>query len=98
MELHSNGGNTTHVYSAGDSVDDVIEKRIQEIVTVLAHQNGGKSNVYEIITSIVDRALIKVAMERSRHIKSAAADFLGINRNTLHNKIVKLGMDTQDFI
>jgi len=98
MKLHSNGGSATRFSGASDNVDDVIEKRIQEIVTVLAHQNGGKSNVYDIITSIVDRALIKVAMEQSHHVKSAAADFLGINRNTLHNKIVKLGMDTQDFL
>ena len=39
-----------------------------------------------------DRILIKIALQRSNNIKSAAAEFLGINRNTLHKKVEKLGI------
>jgi len=31
-------------------------------------------------------------LSRSNQIKSTAASFLGINRNTLHNKMEKLGI------
>jgi len=43
--------------------------------------------VYDEVLSMVEKALIKIAMRRSNNIKTAAADFLGINRNTLHSKI-----------
>jgi DNA-binding NtrC family response regulator len=39
---------------------------------------------------MIERSLIKIAMRRSNNIKTSAADFLGININTLHNKINKL--------
>jgi DNA-binding protein Fis len=41
----------------------------------------------------VDRSLFKIALHRSGQIKSAAATYLGINRNTFQKKMIKLGMN-----
>jgi len=85
IEEHKNG-------SSISIVEKVLEKRIDDIVTLLSSESYGKSRLYEEIQSIFDRILIKIALQRSSNIKSAAAAFLGINRNTLHKKVEKLGI------
>jgi DNA-binding protein Fis len=71
-------------------IEEVFEKRLDEVVTVLGCGGNGREGVYDEILSMVEKALIKIAMRRSNNVKTAAADFLGINRNTLHGKIKKL--------
>ncbi|MBN1827559.1 MAG: hypothetical protein JW884_00210 [Deltaproteobacteria bacterium] len=73
-------------------VEEFIEKKMEEVVTLL-QSNSGRSMLYDEILTIVDKALIKIALSRSNHVKTAAAAFLGINRNTLHKKMSKLGLD-----
>ncbi len=73
-------------------IEEVFEKRIEEVVTILGAGRNGRDGVYEAVLEIVEKALIKIAMRNSNNIKSSAADFLGINRNTLHNKIKKLNL------
>ena len=73
-------------------VENVLEKRLEDIVTILNSEGINKSRLYEDILSMVEGILIKIAMRRSNNVKSAAASFLGINRNTLHNKMEKLGI------
>lgn len=71
-------------------VESVIEKKLDEIVTILDSGKGENGNLYDEVLSMIERSLIKIAMRRSNNVKTSAADFLGINRNTLHNKINKL--------
>ena len=81
--------------SSFSSIENVLEKRLANIVTILSSENPGKSRLYEEILSMVERILIRNALRRSNNIKSAAATFLGINRNTLHKKIEKLGINIE---
>ncbi len=76
------------------AVEDVIEKRLEEIVTILSSKHQEKSALYEEILSMVERVLIRIALQRSRNVKKSAALFLGINRNTLHSKMNKLGIES----
>ncbi|OPX41477.1 MAG: hypothetical protein B1H13_01950 [Desulfobacteraceae bacterium 4484_190.3] len=78
--------------SSFSAIENILEKRFVDIVTVLSSQNPGKSKLYEEILSMVERILITIALRRSNNIKSTAATFLGISRNTLHNKMEKLGI------
>jgi Fis family transcriptional regulator len=71
-------------------IEEILEKRIDKVVTILGCGGNGRAGVYDEVLSMVEKALIKIAMRRSNNIKTAAADFLGINRNTLHSKIKKL--------
>ena len=53
-------------------------------------RSNGK--LYDDVLSVVERTLLKSALEKTRHIQSKTARFLGINRNTLRRKIKELGI------
>ncbi len=74
-------------------VEDIMAEKLEHITTVLCQDNGKKSQLYEEVLTIVERTLFKIALKRNNHIKSRAADYLGINRNTFQNKMVKLGIE-----
>ncbi|MEW6334118.1 MAG: helix-turn-helix domain-containing protein [Thermodesulfobacteriota bacterium] len=76
--------------------EEVLEKKLEDIATMLSATETGKSRLYEDIHSIVERSLFRIALRRSNHVKSAAASYLGINRNTFKAKMVKLGMDNNE--
>ena len=76
-------------------VEDTMGEELEDIVTLLCSTGREKSRLYEDVISMVERGLIKIALKRSNNVKITAADFLGINRNTLHKKIDKLGIDCQ---
>lgn len=71
-------------------VEDIVEDKLEEIVTLLGSGEAGKSQLYDEVLSMIERVLIRIALRRSNNVKITAADFLGISRNTLHNKMVKL--------
>ncbi len=74
-------------------LEDIIGEELEYIVTLLCSTGTEKSRLYEDILSMVERGMIKIALKRSSNVKITTADFLGINRNTLHKKIDKLGID-----
>jgi len=74
------------------SVDDIIEKKLEDIATILCTAVEGKSKLHEEVVSMVERSLFRIALKRSNNVKSAAATYLGINRNSFQNKMVKLGI------
>jgi DNA-binding protein Fis len=72
--------------------EEILEKQLDDIVTILCKAEKGKSRIYEEIVAMVERSLVRIALRRSQHVKSAAASYLGINRNTLQKKMVGLGI------
>ena len=80
------------IEAADSSIKDIIEQKLEDITTVLCTSVKGKSRLYEEVMSIVERSLFRIALNRSNNVKSAAATYLGINRNTFQNKMVKLGI------
>ncbi len=71
----------------------VLEKQLDDITTILCKGEKGKSRLYEEIMAMVERSLVRIALRRSQNVKSTAAAYLGINRNTLQKKMVGLGID-----
>ena len=53
--------------------------------------------LYRRLLSIVERRIIENALCRTEGNKLKAARILGINRNTLHAKVVKLKIDVRPF-
>jgi DNA-binding NtrC family response regulator len=83
----------TPISVAEGVLEGVLEKKIEDIATFLSTTDAGKSRLYDEIFAIVERSLFRIALKRSNHVKSAAAAYLGINRNTFQNKMVKLGIE-----
>ena len=49
--------------------------------------------LYPMVLSAMEKPLLEFAMQRTRHNKCAAAQLLGINRNTLHKKLRMYNLD-----
>ncbi|HPC73117.1 MAG TPA: helix-turn-helix domain-containing protein [Syntrophales bacterium] len=73
-------------------IEEVFEKKLEELVLVLRSGDDKKSRLYEDILNIVERGLIHIALRHSNQVKTAAATFLGINRNTFQKKMTQLGV------
>jgi DNA-binding protein Fis len=73
-------------------IDEIFEKKIEELIIVLSAGQGAKSQVYDEVLALVERGLIRIALKRNKNVKSAAAAFLGINRNTFQKKMTTLGI------
>ena len=80
-------------------VEETIEKRLRDITTLLCSVGEGKkrkSRLHEEILNMVERCLFQIALERNGNVKSAAANYLGINRNTFQKKMAKLGIHCEN--
>jgi len=71
--------------------EEILEKKLEDIATILCKTETDKSRIYEEVMAMVERSLVRIALRRSHHVKSAAA-YLGINRNTFQKKMVNLGI------
>jgi DNA-binding protein Fis len=73
--------------------EEVLEKKLEDITTILCKVGTDKNRIYEEVMAMVERSLVRIALRRSHHVKSAAAAYLGINRNTFQKKMAGLGID-----
>ena len=56
-----------------------------------------RNELYKQIVGRVEKAFIEMVLERTEGNHLKASRILGINRNTLHSKIDKLGIKLNDF-
>lgn len=77
------------------AVEEILEKKLDDLATVLSASDNGKSKLHEEVMAMVEKGLFKIALRRSDYVKSAAAAYLGINRNTFTDKMAKLGIDCE---
>jgi DNA-binding protein Fis len=73
--------------------EEILERKLDDIATILCKAETDKSRIYEEVMAMVERSLVRIALRRSNYVKSAAAAYLGINRNTFQKKMVSLGID-----
>jgi DNA-binding protein Fis len=73
--------------------EESLEKKLEDIATILSKSETDRSRLYDEVLAMVERGLVRIALRRSNHVKSAAAAYLGINRNTFQKKMVNLGID-----
>ena len=45
--------------------------------------------MYDMLVRLVEKPLLEVVMQHAEHNQSRAADWLGLNRNTLRKKLVE---------
>jgi DNA-binding protein Fis len=75
--------------------EEILEKQLDDIATILCRAGSDKNRIYEEVMAMVERSLVRIALRRSHNVKSAAAAYLGINRNTFQKKMVNLGIDSE---
>ena len=47
------------------------------------------AGMYDMMVRVVERPLLEVVMHHAEHNQSRAAEWLGLNRNTLRKKLVE---------
>jgi Fis family transcriptional regulator, factor for inversion stimulation protein len=75
--------------------EKILEKNLEDITIMLQAPDNSKSRIYNEVVDMVEKALLRISLRRTNQVKSAAAVYLGVNRNTLHQKIVKFGIDDE---
>jgi len=73
--------------------EEILGSKLDDITTILCKSETDKSRIYLEVMAMVERSLFRIALRRSNNVKSAAAAYLGINRNTFQKKMVSLGID-----
>jgi DNA-binding protein Fis len=73
-------------------LDEILEQKLAEVLNKIDPyvETKAKMGVFDDIIRLVGRILIKSALEKVDHVQVAAAQLLGINRNTLRKKIKEL--------
>ncbi|MDA0589866.1 MAG: hypothetical protein O2820_06385 [Planctomycetota bacterium] len=71
-------------FNGDDLADRMIDRLVQR---ELASDHSG--HVFHRVISSVERALLRHAFAECDHIQTRTADRLGVNRNTIHKKLLK---------
>jgi Nif-specific regulatory protein len=79
---------------AGTESLDTMVKRLAE--QALGEYETREGEIYQLVIDQIEHQLIEKALARCGNVKTKAADFLGINRNTLNKKVKDLGIETVD--
>ena len=74
----------------GETIEQAVVRNLEQY---FADLGGAKPHaLHEMVLQAVERPLLKFALDRTAGNQSAAADLLGINRNTLRKKLTDYGI------
>jgi Nif-specific regulatory protein len=77
-----------------NQASESIEHQCQHLADqAIADYELREGEIYQLLIEQVEHALIDRALTRCGGVKTKAADFLGINRNTLNKKVKDLGIE-----
>lgn len=62
----------------------------------LADYEMREGEIYQLVIDQIEKALIERALQKCDGVKTRAADFLGINRNTLNKKVKDFNIESAD--
>jgi DNA-binding NtrC family response regulator len=79
--------------TASEGLDALTRRLADQSISEFELREG---QIYDMVIRQVEKSLIEKALARCSGVKIKAADFLGINRNTLNKKFKELGLDTAD--
>ncbi len=72
------------------SIEESVRRNMQDYFKNL--DGTPPAGVYEMLIRAVEKPLLEVVMAQAGHNQSKAADWLGLNRNTLRKKLGDHGM------
>jgi DNA-binding NtrC family response regulator len=76
-----------------ESVEQLTKRLAEQAITDYELREG---EIYQLVIDQIEGALIDRALARCAGVKTKAADFLGINRNTLNKKVKDLGIEAAE--
>ena len=68
-------------------IDECVRESLEAYVADL--RGTEPANLHEMLIKAVEKPLLEVVMVHADHNQSRAADWLGLNRNTLRKKLVE---------
>jgi Fis family transcriptional regulator len=68
-------------------IAECIETQLQQYLDDL--KGTPPSNLYPMVLAVVEKPMLELVMQHAKQNQSLAAQYLGINRNTLHKKLVE---------
>ena len=73
-------------------LDEILDEKLTEVLNRIDPylESKAKMGILNDIVSVVEKIVIRSALERMDHVQTATAQFLGINRNTLRKKMKDL--------
>jgi Fis family transcriptional regulator len=71
-------------------VTEVLEVHIQRYLDDLGEIPP--SNIYPMVLTFIEKPVLEIVMKHANQNQSLAAKYLGLNRNTLHKKLVEHGL------
>jgi len=78
---------------ASEGIDALTRRLADQSIAEFELREG---QIYDLVIRQVEKSLIEKALSRCNGVKIKAADFLGINRNTLNKKFKELGLEAED--
>ena len=78
------------------SLTEILEERLARMIAEMKADPRSNSHLYEEVLNVVERTLLKSALEKTKHVQLKTARFLGINRNTLRRKMKEFGIITKE--
>jgi Fis family transcriptional regulator, factor for inversion stimulation protein len=71
-----------------------LQHSVRESMRVYFDDLGGSepANLHDMLVKAVEKPLLEVVMDRAQHNQSRAAQWLGLNRNTLRKKLLEHGL------
>jgi Nif-specific regulatory protein len=75
---------------ASESIETLTRRLADQAIADYELREG---EIYQLVIDQIEKALIDRALAKCDGIKTKAADFLGINRNTLNKKVKDLGIE-----
>ena len=71
-------------------VTEVLEIHLQRYLDDLG--DSPPSNVYDMVVTSIEKPMLQLIMQHAQNNQSLAAQYLGLNRNTLRKKLLEHGL------
>ncbi len=68
-------------------IEDAVRSSMQSYFDDLS--GAEPNNLHDLVIRVVEKPLLEVVMQHADHNQSRAADWLGLNRNTLRKKLLE---------
>jgi Nif-specific regulatory protein len=78
---------------ATETLESVVKRLSEQAISDYEDREG---EIYQLVIDQIEHSLIEKALNKCGGVKTKAADFLGINRNTLNKKVKELGIEAAD--